>query len=304
MLLCIQDISKKLTLQSIAVMKRFWRITKRILIVLLIGWVIGAQTCNKMRTDDVTAISDFKKAGVILTTHTENINGHDLHYVSTGADTLPVIVFIHGSPGSWDAFERYLKDSDLLGHYHMVAIDRPGLGYSDYGNAEHMSRQAEIISPLLQKLKNNKPMFLVGHSLGGPMAVELAYNNLQLIDGLVLLAGSVDPKEEKGEKWRYILAYTPLRYLVPAFLRPSNDELMYFKKDVLEMPHMLSQIRCRVFILHGNHDSLVPYGNALYAKENLVRAKSVEMITLNGADHFIPWSNYQDVKKVLLRLSE
>jgi pimeloyl-ACP methyl ester carboxylesterase len=77
---------------------------------------------------------------------------------------------------------------------------------------------------------------------------------------------------------------------------------MYFKKDVLEMPQMLSQIKCRVYILHGDHDSLVPYSNALYAKQKLVNAASVELITLEGADHFIPWTNYADIKKVFLRL--
>ncbi|MEP6952149.1 MAG: hypothetical protein ABI863_22855 [Ginsengibacter sp.] len=50
---------------------------------------------------------------------------------------------------------------------------------------------------------------------------------------------------------------------------------------------MLSKIKCRDFIHHGDHDSLVPYTNALYAKEKLVNATSVEPITLPGADHFI-----------------
>lgn len=255
-----------------------------------------------MRMDDATAIKNFKKTGVLLTTHVDKINGNTLHWVSTGSDTLPVLVFIHGSPGSWNAFEEYLKDSDLLQHFYLVSIDRPGFGYSDFGYARHMDKQAEIVSLLLRKLKNNKPMFLVGHSLGGPLTVELACKNPALINALVLLAGSVDPGAEKPERWRPVISYSPLRYLVPVTLRTSNDELMYFKKDVLEMPLMLSKIACRVFILHGNHDSLVPYTNAFYAKEKLVNAASVELLTLPGADHFILWTNYRDVKKILLKL--
>ncbi|MEO7767548.1 MAG: alpha/beta hydrolase [Ferruginibacter sp.] len=272
--------------------------------LLLVLWIVAAQAWNKMGVDDVMAINDFKRTGTVLTTHTEKINGHNLHYVSTGSDTLPLLVFIHGSPARWDEFKDYLKDRNLLHQYQMIAIDRPGFGDSNDGDAEHMNKQVEIISPLLKKLKSNRPMFLVGQSLGGPIVVELAYYNPGLIDGLVLLAGAVDPKEEKSERWRYFLAYSPLRCLVPACLRSSNDELIYFKKDILEIPRMLRQIRCRVFILHGTHDSRVPYGNALYAKEALVNAKSVEMITLRGADHFIPSSNYVDIKKVLLRLAK
>lgn len=284
-------------------MEKKHRVIKWVILSLLISWMVAAQTCNKMRVDDATAIKDFKKSGVILTTHTEKINGCNLHYVSTGVDTLPTLVFMHGSPGSWSAFQDYLKDNDLQRKYHLIGIDRPGFGFSDYGNAEHMDKQAEIIAALLHKLKRGRPLFLVGHSLGGPLVVEVAANNPGLVNGLVLLAASVDPKEEKSEKWRYVLAYTPLRYLIPAFLRVSNDDLMYFKGDVLQMPVMLSKIKCSVHILHGNHDSLVPYANALYAKDNLVNASSVELITLQGEDHFIPWTNYKDIKKVLMELN-
>lgn len=284
--------------------KKMTKTTMKVTGLLLLVWIIAAQSCNKMRIDDKTAIENFKKAGVELTIHAEKINGNTLHYVSTGADTLPLLVFIHGSPGSWSAFDQYLKDKDLLQHFHMVAIDRPGLGYSDYGDARHMNEQAEIVSTLLHQIKHNKPMFLVGHSLGSPLAAALACKNPELINAVVLLAASIDPKAEKKERWRKIISYSPLRYLVPSFLRPSNDELMYFKKDVLEMPYILSKIKCRVFILHGDHDSLVPYENALYAKSKLTAARAVVLITLQGADHFIPWTNYADIKKVLLKLNE
>ena len=285
-------------------MKKFFRILKRILLALLVVWLITVQGCDKWRTPDKIAIENFKKDGVTLTTHSENINGHKLHYVATGLDTLPTLIFVHGSPGSWNAFETYLKDSDLLQHFRIISIDRPGFGYSDFGYAEHMNKQCEIVSALLHKLKHNKPMFLVGHSLGGPLVVELANKNPGLVDGLVLLAGSVDPKAEDREIWRNVIAYSPLRYLVPPILRTSNDELMYFKKDVMEMPVMLPKIRCRVYIIQGDHDSLVPYENSFYAKSELKNAKSVEMITLPDADHFIPWSNYGEIKKVLMKLNQ
>src|SRR5206468_5756582 len=135
-----------------------------------------------------------RKAGVTLHSNRVTVNGHHLHYVYSGNDTLPVLVFVHGSPGSWSAFEKYLKDSALLKHFHMIAIDRPGFGYSDYGEAEHLDEQAKLIGSLLHQLKTDKPMFLIGHSLGGPLIIELAYNNPDLINSLVILAGSVDPQ--------------------------------------------------------------------------------------------------------------
>src|SRR6476659_2117474 len=112
-------------------MRKKLRVIMRTVLAMLAVWVILAQSCMRFRISDDEAISDFKKAGVTLQSHTATINGHHLHYVYSGGDTLPVLVFIHGSPGSWSAFENYLKDSELLKHFHMIAIDRPGFGYSD-----------------------------------------------------------------------------------------------------------------------------------------------------------------------------
>src|SRR3954449_8728866 len=99
-------------------MKRNFRSIIKIGAVILAVWIILAQSCMRFRVSDDEAISNFSKAGVTLQTATATINKHRLHYVYCGADTLPTLVFIHGSPGSWNAFENYLKDSDLLKHYH------------------------------------------------------------------------------------------------------------------------------------------------------------------------------------------
>ncbi|WP_460996415.1 alpha/beta fold hydrolase [Spirosoma harenae] len=52
-------------------------------------------------------------------------------YVSIGAADKPTLVFVHGSPGSWNAFASYLKDSLFLEHYRMVSLDRPGFEDSE-----------------------------------------------------------------------------------------------------------------------------------------------------------------------------
>jgi len=119
-----------------------------------------------------------------------------------------------------------------------------------------------------------------------------------------LLAGSVDPAEEKPEKWRPILYRTPLKFLVPGAMRPSNEELWYLKNDLLLLKKDLSKIDCPVYIIHGDKDNLVPVGNAAYAKEMLVNAKKVETKILPGASHFIPWQHYDEIKEVLMGLDK
>ena len=52
------------------------------------------------------------------------------------------------------------------------------------------------ISPLLDNT-NGRPVYLAGHSLGGPLVAKMAALYPEKVDGLVILAGSFDPTLEK-----------------------------------------------------------------------------------------------------------
>jgi len=111
----------------------------------------------KFRETDEEAKKEFQELGLTLVTKTIYEEGFDLHYVQIGSDTLPTLFFVHGSPGSWNAFKRYLQDKDLIRHYRMVAIDRPGFGFSEFNDARNLSEQTRIIDHLLTSIRNDKP---------------------------------------------------------------------------------------------------------------------------------------------------
>jgi pimeloyl-ACP methyl ester carboxylesterase len=261
-----------------------------------------AQGCMKFKISDSEAKREFEKEGVNLTTKTVKVGKRHIHFAQSGNDTLPTIVFVHGSPGSWNAFTQYMKDKDLLSKYRMIAVDRPGFGNSDFGKALPLKEQSALISPLFNEWKNGKPFYLVGHSLGGPMIIQLYADNPGLVNGLVLLAASVDPAEEKKEPWRYIMDGALMRYFIPGAFRPSNRELIFFKKDVYALQDKFSVVKSKVYIIHGSKDTFVPAGNAAFAAKKLVNASSVETIMIEGASHFIPWQHYDTIKKVLMKL--
>jgi len=271
-------------------------------VLVIIIWLIIAQSCMKFRISDSDAKKEFQKEGVHLITKTVVVDKHHIHYAQSGGDTLPTLVFVHGSPGSWSAFSQYMKDKDLLSKYRMLAVDRPGFGKSDFGKALPMKTQSDLISPLLNQCKNGKPLFLVGHSLGGPLAIQLYADNPGVVDGLVLLAASVDPAEEKKEYWRYLMDGGLLQFFMPGAFRPSNRELIFFKKDVYDLQDKFALVKGKVIIVHGTKDSFVPPGNAAYAAKKLVNAASVETTMIPGANHFIPWEHYDTIKEVLMKL--
>ena len=184
----------------------------------------------------------------------------------------------------------------------MISIDRPGFGYSQFGDAKNLEEQSKLISQFVRSIQNGKPIYAIGHSYGGPVIVKLQVDNQDLFDGLVLLAAAVDPKEEKPERWRYIMKIPPLNYFLPGAFRPSNKNLVYLKKDLKELDKEWEKITCPVWIIHGDKDTYVPVANVDYAKKKLTKARSVEVKILPGADHFIPKERYEDIKEVLMKL--
>jgi len=270
--------------------------------ILLIAWLVFAQLAMKFRVADNEAKSKFSANGVALFTETMEADGIRLHYAKTGNDTLQTLFFVHGSPGSWMKFGKYLQDKDLLEKFRIVSVDRPGFGYSRFGTVRSLQEQSRMISLLLSGLQNGKPFYAIGHSYGGPLIVKLAMDNPGMFSGLVLLASSLDPAAEKPEKWRPVLFKTPFNYFVPGAWRPSNKELWYLKEELKALTPGFSTITCPVYILHGDQDRLVPVSNADYAKKMLVNAKSVTVTIIPGANHFVSDNNYELVKKVLLKL--
>jgi pimeloyl-ACP methyl ester carboxylesterase len=269
-----------------------------ILLALLVVFCFVLENCLALRTSDKKAVRLFQKKGISLIPHTLHIGSRDLHYVSVGPDTLRTIVFVHGSPGSWDAFERYLMDSTLRSRFRMISIDRPGFGYSNYGDALHLQQGCDMISSFLDSINNGKPLYLVGHSLGGSIVPILAADNPNKVTAIIILAGALDPALEPKEPWVQPFTMNPLRYLMPGAFRQANDEEWYFKTDVLKLKDKLSRIRCPVYIMAAANDMIVDPGNVAYMKRTFINAQ-VSDTTFPTGNHLILWNHSDYIIKVL-----
>ncbi len=177
-----------------------------------LSWLFFAQSCMTFRKSDAEEKKEFAKSNVTLRTGTLKKEGWQIHYAITGEDSLPTLFFIHGSPGNWNAFAEYMKDSQLLKKFRMVSIDRPSPVSVISARPSTSTSNHSGISPVFTELSNHKPMFLAGHSLGGPLVIKLGADNPKKFSGLVILSGSIDPKEEEPEKWRPWLFNTSLNF--------------------------------------------------------------------------------------------
>ena len=273
-----------------------------LLFILTISYLLFCQSCMKMRINSKETKAYFDSTKTIFIDKTINFEKHKIHYIETGNTNNPTLFFVHGSPGSWDAYQEFLKDTLLLKKYRMIAIDRPGFGYSNFRYAEKLDVQAKYIEEFIKKIDNNKPLILIGHSMGGPVIVKMATVNPEMYQHLVILAGAVDPAAETPEKWRSVIKTIPIRYLIPGALRPSNDELWWLKKDLIAMKPDLKNVTCPVTIIHGTKDQLVPYSNMAFMQKEFINAKKMDTISIKNANHFIPWKHFKEIRNILFEL--
>lgn len=116
------------------------------------------------------------------------IDGVRLHIVdkNPGAGAkAPPLVFIHGLLGQLNHFDYALAQK--FPERRVVLIDRPGCGFSKTAKDFTFAGQAALIEQALDRLGLEKPV-IVGHSLGGAVAVALALKCREKLSGLALIA--------------------------------------------------------------------------------------------------------------------
>ena len=125
-----------------------------------------------------------------------------------------------------------------------------------------------------------------------------------LVDGLIIVAGSVDPDLEPNEVWfRAPLATPFLSWLLPKSFRASNEEIYQLKPELERMLPLWKEVKCPVIVIQGKRDDLVPAENADFAKKMLVNAP-VELMLVEDMNHFVPWSHPYLIHDAILKMIE
>lgn len=140
------------------------------------------------------------------------VDGGRLHVVAPARPATgdaPSLLLIHGA--SANSADMLLALSDRLGAaHHVVAVDRPGHGWSDRPGGRSDSdpgRQAALIRSAAERA-GVKRAIVVGHSLAGVVATRLVLDHPDLVAGLVLLSPVTHPWPG-GVAWYYDVAATP-----------------------------------------------------------------------------------------------
>ena len=219
---------------------------------------------------------------------------------AAGEPGAPRVLYLHGTPGTADAWGDYLNEP--AGETESVAIDRPGFGESaGSGAVVSFADQAAAAEPLLVE-RGGVGTVVVGHSLGGPIAARLAADHPDRVGAIVLLAASLSPELEKPRWFNH--AGNAFSAVLPGALRTSNAEIMAAPEQTRLLHADLASVTCPVVIVHGTSDSLVPYANVPYMQRMLTNAASVEVVTLEGEGHMLPWKREAEVRAAIARALE
>jgi pimeloyl-ACP methyl ester carboxylesterase len=286
---------------------RWLRILARVLIVSTGAFIILCLLTDHylvLRTTDERFRNFFNDNHVDGSIRYYQSNGRRIRYLAIGNDSLPTLLFIHGSPSSSYLYTDYFKDSIFRRTFKMYAVDRPGYGFSGLGQPEtSIAKQALIIKAILDSLNRVKsPVIVMGESYGAPVACRMAMDYPGLIDGLVLVGPSIAPGEEKTYWFTSLIESPLIHWFIPRIFQSANTEKISHADELQKMLPGWNRINIPVIYLQGANDRLIYTSNAQFAKTHLLNVPLLKIRFFSNQPHFIARSERKAIRQNILDL--
>jgi pimeloyl-ACP methyl ester carboxylesterase/membrane-associated phospholipid phosphatase len=249
------------------------------------------------------------------------VEGVNIHYIEQGQGEP--MLFIHGFALSAEAWKNQLDEFSKS--YRVIALDLPGFGYSgrsmelDYAR----SSQADFVSKFMGALHISCAI-VVGHSMGGGIAANLALSHPEKVNKLVLVDSS--GYEKVPERWgainvpifdRFVARFFIMNRfaairlfnkafandkkisesLIEQFLKPSyvQNSLQVLIKMTLDQrtenfPAKIKNIKQKTFIIWGREDEMF---GTYFAEKYHFDIKNSQLVIMPDVGH-IPFMEQPD----------
>ena len=229
-----------------------------VLVALVLAWRFSAAVAKKAA------------AAIPANGRFTDVSGGRIHWTDQGEG--PPVVMIHGLAGNLHNFSYAMVDR-LAGDFRVIAIDRPGCGWSerDSDDQARIPEQARMIAEMLEK-EGIGPAILVGHSLGGAVSLTLAVNHPERVRALALVSALIQAPSQPAEAFSGIdIANPVLRRLVantlavPLSIRNGEKTLAFVfgpdapPKDFRTRGGGLLSLRPEAFYAAATDLQCVPY---------------------------------------------
>ena len=262
---------------------------------------------------------------------TIHLNGIDIYYESyqQHRSSRKTIVLLHGFLSSCFSFRKLIPY--LMTEFDIISIDLPPFGNSGKSRRFKYSYKnlAATIIQLIESLHLRK-VTLLGHSMGGQIALNIAHLRPDLIDGIILLCSSAYMK--KSPLRLVIASYMPFsHFLIKRLLEKSglenNLKLVVFDQSMIDremeegylapflndqiFPALTKLIRDRegdltaevlkkidtpCLLIWGEEDKVVPLHIGRQLRKDL---KNAELIVLKKTGHLVPEERPEEVFQLI-----
>lgn len=247
--------------------------------------------------------------------------GARIHYLHWGTRGNPGLVLVHGGAAHahWWSFLAPL----LTSHYDVVALDLSGHGDSDRREAYPRETWAKEVLAVSDAMKFPGPAVVIGHSLGGLVAIIAASLFGDKLAGTIIVDSPVHkPSPESDAAQSGYTFFKPLKiyptkkaalarfklipeqpcdnkfiidYIAEKSLREVSPSAFSWKFDpnifiriAAEMDRMsdhLAHVKCRIALLRGEFSIVVPRETGEYMYELLDRA--APLVEIPQAHHHL-----------------
>lgn len=223
-----------------------------------------------------------------------------------GPDNGQAILLVHGSSSRWQAFYPILPE--LMTQFHVYALDLRGHGESGRTSGAYQLQDylADIHLFLREIIK--KPAVILGHSMGGMIAIMLAALHPELVRALIIAEAPMTLDRLRN----LVNSQRDFAHKIIAYLKAANTEAIYADiKDgfmaeslslcdpdaltaifdcfeatfnVYQVNNLLPKIHCPVLILRGDNAQKSLIGD--FDLQNTVKLlPQLKQVIISNASH-------------------
>lgn len=179
----------------------------------------------------------------------------------------PVLLFFHGNASSASGVMSWLKPVLDRGYGFVSAEYRGYSGNPGKPTQAGLARDADAFLAHARSLAGSRPVYVIGHSLGGGVAFDLALRHR--LDALITIG-----------------TYTSVRDVAPSFAR-------IFIPDPFDNRVAIARLDEPLYLLHGDRDAVIPLAHARELHRVAARTRRA------GAAIMLPGEGHQPDATVL-----
>ncbi len=243
-----------------------------------------------------------------------DVDGYAVHYFHTGQTTLPpvvpdvsqgkLILYLHGA-GSNGHFAHKLL-GPLSAKHSPLSFDFPAHGRSSgIDSLGNITAYSDFTYSLWRTL-GIRPAVLMGHSMGGAIAMDLALRHPEMVDGLILTctAATFNIPDERIETWAQVMKgrqsqpftkdscspKTPQDIVRQGWMEQikTDPRVRYFDLvacQQVDLRSRLGEIRTPTLILAGQDDTATPVAQS---EELCAQIPGAQLSVIEAAGHWLP----------------